>query len=170
MEKPISTFSLSNLFFIDFIGNCYPLPPEISWKQSANQGAGKSDFSRSGLFTTGIVSVKEGRKIAVFFSGRKHAGENLEDLLQKRQLGLGPPIQMCDALSRNLPKKLKTIEAHCLSHARRKFVDVVCYFPDECRYLIEALAKVYHHDVFHAPLPKGHVYLLCFQRQVLCIR
>jgi transposase len=115
-------------------------------KRPADTGADKTDPSRSGLFTTGIVSVKEGRKIAVFFSGHKHAGENLEDVLQKRQLGLSPPIQMCDALSRNLPKKLKTIAAHCLSHARRKFVDVISYFPDECRYLIEALAKVYHND------------------------
>jgi len=118
-------------------------------QQSADTGAkgtDKSDPARSGVFTSGIVSVKEGRKIAVFFSGHKHAGENLEDLLQKRQPGLGPPIQMCDALSRNLPKNLETILAHCLSHARRKFVDVVSYFPDECRYLIEALAKVYHHD------------------------
>lgn len=115
-------------------------------KHVTDTGANKSDPSRSGLFTTGIVSVKEGRKIAVFFSGHKHAGENLEDLLQKRQLGLGPPIQMCDALSRNLPKELETILAHCLSHARRKFVDVISYFPDECCYLIEALAKVYHHD------------------------
>ena len=118
----------------------------IPGQQSADKGAEKSDPSRSGLFTSGIVSIKEGRKIALFFSGHKHAGENLEDLLQKRQLGLGPPIQMCDALSRNIPKGLKTILAHCLLHARRKFVDVLCYFPDECRYLIEALAKVYHND------------------------
>jgi transposase len=115
-------------------------------KGADDKGADKSDPSRSGVFTSGIVSVKEGRKIAVFFSGHKHAGENLEDLLRKRQAGLGPPIQMCDALSRNLPKGLETILAHCLSHARRKFVDVVYCFPDECRYLIEALAKVYHHD------------------------
>lgn len=119
----------------------------IPEQQNTDKGAAdKTDSSRSGVFTSGIVSVKEGRKIALFFSGPKHAGENLEDLLQKRQQGLGPPIQMCDALSRNLPKGFKTILAHCLAHARRKFVDVVCYFPDECRYLIEALAKVYHHD------------------------
>jgi transposase len=114
--------------------------------KDAGKGVDKSDPSRSGVFTSGIVSVQEGRKIALFFSGQKHAGENLKDLLQKRQAGLGPPIQMCDALSRNFPKGLETILAHCLSHARRKFVDVVCYFPDECRYLLEALAKVYHHD------------------------
>jgi hypothetical protein len=115
-------------------------------KGAEDKGADKSSPSRAGVFTSGLVSVKEGRKIALFFSGHKHAGENLADLLQKRQAGLGPPIQMCDALSRNLPKGLETILANCLSHARRKFVDVVCYFPDECRYLIEALAKVYHND------------------------
>src|SRR5262245_15028616 len=32
---------------------------------------------QTGVFTTGIVSTKEGLKIALFFSGRKHAGETL---------------------------------------------------------------------------------------------
>jgi transposase len=106
----------------------------------------KEDSSRKGVFTTGILSVKGEQKIALFFTGQKHAGENLEELLQKRQSGLPPPIQMCDALSRNLPKNLKTILANCLSHARRKFVDLISCFPDECRHMIEILAKVYHHD------------------------
>ena len=39
---------------------------------------------RTGVFTTGIVSTREGRKIALFFSGRKHAGENIADVLAKR--------------------------------------------------------------------------------------
>jgi len=34
---------------------------------------------RSGLFTSGIVSTNEGRQIALFFSGRQHAGENLAE-------------------------------------------------------------------------------------------
>jgi transposase len=53
---------------------------------------------------------------------------------------------MCDALSRNVPKELKTILANCLSHARRQFVDIVEAFPQESRHVIELLAKVYHHD------------------------
>ena len=60
---------------------------------------------RTGIFTSGIVSTKEGRKIALFFTGRKHAGENLADVLRRRASELGPPIQMADALSRNLPEK-----------------------------------------------------------------
>ena len=43
------------------------------------------DFpGRTGVFTTGIVSTRDGRKIALFFSGRKHAGENLADVLAQR--------------------------------------------------------------------------------------
>ena len=59
---------------------------------------------RTGVFTSGIVATGQGQKIALFFTGRQHAGENLADVLQQRAAELRPPIQMCDALSRNLPK------------------------------------------------------------------
>jgi len=101
---------------------------------------------RTGIFTSGVVSTKEGRKIALFFTGRQHAGENLKDVLCQRAAELGPPIQMCDALSRNVPKGLKVILANCLAHARRNFVDVAPSFPEECLYVIETLAKVYKND------------------------
>ena len=101
---------------------------------------------RTGIFTSGIVSTKQGRRIALFFTGRKHAGENLSDVLAQRASELAPPIQMCDALSRNPPKEFETILANCLTHGRRNFVKVVENFPQECRYVIEALAKVYRND------------------------
>ena len=72
---------------------------------------------RTGVFTTGIVSTREGRKIALFFSGRKHAGENITDVLAKRASELPRPTQMCDALSRNLPRELEVILANCLMAA-----------------------------------------------------
>jgi transposase len=111
------------------------------------EDAGKKNASkRSGLFTSGIVSTCQGHKIALFFSGRKHAGENLAKVLAQRAAGLGPPIQMCDALSRNLPKELRTIVANCLAHGRRQFVDVADNFPDACRHVLETLGKVYKND------------------------
>ena len=33
------------------------------------------------MFTSGIVATCDGRRIALFFSGHQHAGENLKDLL-----------------------------------------------------------------------------------------
>jgi transposase len=111
------------------------------------EGPGKKPVSeRRGLFTSGVVSTREGRRIALFFSGRKHAGENLKDVLAQRTTELAPPIQMCDALSRNMPAELATIVANCLAHGRRQFVDVVDRFPEECRHVLEALSVVYHND------------------------
>ena len=40
--------------------------------------------SRTRMFTTGLISIVEDRKIALFFTGQKHAGENMTDLLQQR--------------------------------------------------------------------------------------
>jgi transposase len=101
---------------------------------------------RSGTFTTGILSVTDQRKIALFFTGHKHAGENLTDLLKERHPDRGPPIQMCDALSRNTSKDFAAILANCLAHARRNFVDVAENFPDECRHVITLLGEVYKND------------------------
>ena len=40
---------------------------------------------RRGMYTSGIVSTGDGHKIALFFSGRQHAGENLKDVLVRRR-------------------------------------------------------------------------------------
>jgi transposase len=104
------------------------------------------DPNRTGLFTSGIVTTREGVRTALFFSGRQHAGENLSDVLKHRVAELEAPIQMCDGLARNLPKELETIVANCLAHGRRNFVDLIDRFPDECRHVIEAFKVVYHND------------------------
>src|SRR5437763_11358179 len=93
---------------------------------------------RTGQFTSGIVSTRQGHRIALFFTGRRHAGENLAQVLARRSAESAPPIQMCDALSRNLPKlprKLEIIVGYCLAHSRRRFVNVVPSFPEPCRYV-----------------------------------
>jgi transposase len=121
--------------------------PVLSLRRDIDDEADESE--RTGIFTSGIVSTRQGRQIALFFTGRQHAGENLSDVLAERAAATSPPIQMCDALSRNLPKMPATLEvivSHCLAHARRRFVEVTPNFPDACRHVLEALGKVYHHD------------------------
>ena len=110
------------------------------------QMARRSDDGRTGTFTSGIVSICTGWKIALYFSGWKHAGENLADVLRLRDPGLAPPIQMCDALSRNSPKLIETLSAYCLAHGRRHFTEVADSFPDECRHVLESLGAVYGFD------------------------
>ena len=101
---------------------------------------------RMGVFTTGIISeVKEG-KIALYKTGRNHAGENLKEIIDRRDGTLPEPIHMCDGLSRNVPPGFRAILSNCLAHARRQFVNQVANFPEECRFVIETLAAVYKND------------------------
>ena len=84
--------------------------------------------------------------MALFLTGMNHAGENLAEVLRHRKAELGRPIQMCDAASANTSGDLDTIVAHCLAHARRRFVDVAEDFPEECLHLPERLREVYRND------------------------
>jgi transposase len=104
------------------------------------------DPKRTGLFTSGVVATLAGVRVALFFSGRQHAGENLSDVLQHRATELETPIQMCDGLARNLPKELDTILSNCLAHGRRNFVEIHDRFPEECRHVIEAFKVIYLND------------------------
>lgn len=115
-------------------------------EDSTDDSAKDPGPERTGMFTTGIVATGDGYKIALFLSGRQHAGENLKDVLRRRAAELPPPIQMCDALTRNSPGELKTILANCLAHGRRQFVDTAERFPEECQHVLESLSVVYHND------------------------
>jgi len=116
---------------------------------SRSEGS-SSSRERTGLFTSGIVSTtRQGQRIALFFTGRNHAGENLARVFVERAKGLAPPIQMSDALSRNVPKlpeKLEIRWGNCTAHARRRFVQVTPNFPEECRFVLESLRDVYRYD------------------------
>ncbi|MGC9225585.1 MAG: IS66 family transposase, partial [Terracidiphilus sp.] len=121
------------------------------------------DDQRTGVFTSGIVAItesgsprtglrpwgEEGRRIALFFTGRQHAGENIADVLQRRAAELPAPVQMCDASSSNTsayPEGVKILPANCLAHGRRQFVEIMANFPSECRFVLEQLGSVYHND------------------------
>jgi hypothetical protein len=109
-------------------------------------GAATEGKERTGIFTTSLLSEVEGHSIALFITGHHHAGENLDQLLARRAKEASPPIQMCDALSRNPAKEFQTILANCLSHGRRQFVDIAQNFPAECQHVLESLGEVYKHD------------------------
>jgi hypothetical protein len=77
----------------------------------------KEEGERYGTFTTGLVASVEEHRVALFATGRNHAGENLTSVLEEREGQRSPPIQMCDGLDRNEPdERFKTIVANCLGH------------------------------------------------------
>ena len=102
--------------------------------------------TRKGTFTSGIVSRIDEHSVVLYFTGWRHAGDNLEHVLSRRPPELEIPIQMCDALSRNASGDFETILANCLSHARREFADLVSVFREPCLHVIRQLAAVYHND------------------------
>ena len=115
----------------------------------AREPAPEGKAERTGVFTSGIVSRVGAWLIALFFSGWRHAGENLAEVLKRRAPGLPPLIQMCDALSRNTPKLsegVKLLLGYCLAHGRRQFVEVAANFPEQCRYVLETLGGVWYND------------------------
>jgi len=103
--------------------------------------------TRTGIFTSGIVATtRDGHRVALYLTGRRHAGENLATVLAHRTAGLEPPILMCDALSRNVPKDFVVVLANCLCHGRRQVVDVAANFPEESRFILETFREVYRVD------------------------
>ncbi len=119
---------------------------ELIKERQAEAAAERKPDERTGTFTTGVISTSDDRRIALFFTGPKHAGENLADVLAQREADLPPPIQMCDGLSRNTSGDFKTILANCTAHSRRKYVEVAGGFPEECRFVLETFREVYKHD------------------------
>src|SRR6266516_1405242 len=115
---------------------------------SAAQAQGLSTSKeRTGMHTTALV-VKVGEHTAIlYYSSRRHAGENLQGLLDKREAGLGKPLVMSDALASNeVANDAAVIRCHCLAHGRRKFSDLEAVFPHECQVVLEVISQVFDHD------------------------
>jgi hypothetical protein len=102
---------------------------------------------RKGMYTT-VLRFAGDHPICLYFTGRRHAGENLDAILDRRDPDL-PPIQwMSDGLAANTPKEHKdqALDLSCLVHGRRQFVDIDDFFPDQCARVIDAIATVYKHE------------------------
>jgi hypothetical protein len=101
---------------------------------------------RKGMRTTALIAALGEHSIFLYESGRKHAGDNLGDLLDGRPKDLGPPIQMTDALASNTSHSFKVIVTHCILHARRLFFEIKDFFPEICGRVLDDIAKVYHFE------------------------
>ena len=119
---------------------------QLTKAQRAAALAEDAGEERTGIFTSGIVATHAGQQIALFFTGVRHAGENLSAVLARRSADLPAPIQMCDGLSRNVPSEFDTVLASCLAHARRKHVELAESFPEQVRFVLETLREVYITD------------------------
>ena len=104
---------------------------------------------RKGMYTT-VLRFEGEQSICLYFTGRRHAGENLDDLLAHRDPNLPPIHWMSDGLAANTPKEHKdqATDLSCLVHGRRQFVDIEAFFPSECARVIDAIATIYQHEAY----------------------
>jgi transposase len=111
------------------------------------QGQAKPE-ERTGMQTTALMVQVGERRICLYYTGRRHAGENLAALLRKRESDRGKPLVMSDALSRNNAEEDTLIRCHCLAHGRRKFRELDEAFPGESAVVVNALKDVFEHDEY----------------------
>jgi len=136
------------IFHDDTAVRIVSLLQENSTLLAAAQAQGVSTpTERTGMHTTALV-VQVGEHTAIlYYSSRRHAGENLQGLLDKREAGLAKPLAMSDALTSNaVADESRLIRCHCLAHGRRKFSDLEDVFPQECQVVLQVLSQVFDHD------------------------
>jgi len=96
---------------------------------------------------TAWTSAFIGRGSIVYLIDRDHAGKNFEEIiLPKRRNYLGPPIAVSDALPAYEPYKKKSVDIHCLTHARRRFKDSMEDDETFCNEMIDNIGIIYKNE------------------------
>lgn len=109
-----------------------------------NKSLDKKD--RRGIFTTCVISEGELGKIILYLTGRKHAGENIDEIIKKRQSS-HQAILMSDALSSNDVSDYEFIRCYCLVHARRNFKTIdEDKLKNEFKIVMDNIALVYKNE------------------------
>jgi transposase len=135
------------IFQDDTLGRVLALIAENQQAAAQARAQGKAQSTeRTGMQTTALIVQVGERRICLYYTGRRHAGENLEALLRQRAPGRDKPLGMSDALSRNNAEEAKLIRCHCLAHGRRKFRELDEDFPAESAVVVDALKLGYEHD------------------------
>ena len=76
---------------------------------------------RTGVYTSSVIATIKGEhQIVLFQTNIGHAGEFIDEILNKRAASLPVPLLMSDALSHNQPSETEVFASLCNSHARRQ--------------------------------------------------
>ena len=103
---------------------------------------------RTGQFTSVIIAETTSGTVTLFYSSTKHAGENMQALINQRSQSAEKFVTMSDALAANTITHENVIEANCLAHAIVRFIDVESVSPYDLNKPIDDLTKVFEHDEF----------------------
>ena len=78
---------------------------QLAHAQARAQGKAKPD-TRTGMHTTALIVQVGEQRICLYYTGRRHAGENSAALVTKREPGRDKPLVMSDAFRATImPRK-----------------------------------------------------------------
>jgi transposase len=101
---------------------------------------------RKGMFTSGFIGEGE-HTVVLFYSGRKHSGENFGDIIEAREESRGPVTRMSDALAANSINDPDDInEAKCNAHLFRRFRTLLTTYPDAAKFVLQTYGKIYDYE------------------------
>jgi hypothetical protein len=105
---------------------------------------GKPTLKR--IYTSTIAVQVDGHTIVLYYTGREHAGNNLDKILKHRDPTLEPLIQVSDGLAADTSGNKGTVNFLCMVHARRNFFLIKKQFPIECKYVLDAVGQLYLYE------------------------
>ncbi len=106
--------------------------------------------NKKSVHTTALLSEYEGNLIYLFNTNTLTAGKQLNDLLKDRKSD-DKFITMSDASANNFPTLNDSLMARwvitlCLSHGRRRFVELFDNADDDTKFIIDLIATVYQNE------------------------
>ena len=131
----------------DTLGGVFTWSEENRKAHAQAQAQGKAKpRARTGRSTPALIVQVGERRICLYDTGRRHAGEHRAALLTKREPGRDKPLVRSDALSSNTAEEAALIRGPCLAHGRRKCTEIAEVFPSERAVVVPALKVIYEHD------------------------
>ncbi len=141
----------NNLKIDDTNSNVLSLASEIKNEIEECKKNGKNPNSvRSGINATSVYIDTDSGSIVLYYTGRHHAGEILEQLLKFRRDNPEKLIKVSDAASKNFDHSHGDIvdDAVCNAHAFLKFHDVKDIYPDEYAIAARIYNAVFENEEF----------------------
>lgn len=125
------------------------LQRQIAAELAALQSLGKSTKDvRTGINATGLYWETPDGPILLFYTGRHHAGEIVDQLLRHRLLSSPKLVKCTDGASKNFDHEHadQLVEATCNAHAFLKFRDIKDKYPVEYAEAGRVYHQVFDHD------------------------
>jgi hypothetical protein len=125
------------------------LKKQIEAELSALESLGESTKDvRTGINATGLYWETPNGPVILFYTGRHHAGEIVDQLLRHRLLSSPKLVKCTDGASKNFAHEHadKLVESTCNAHALLKFRDIKDKYPVEYAEAGSVYQQVFDHD------------------------